>query len=79
MMMQLSAHSATRKAIAGALAALTLAVSGCANSYGVGTASSRSLGQASTVYTGVVTSPYFAEPTSARPPRRIEVGMRVGF
>ena len=36
MMMQLSAHSATRKAIAGALAALTLAVSGCANSYGTG-------------------------------------------
>ena len=32
-----------------------------------------------TGYTGVVTSPYFGEPTSARPARRIEVGMRVGF
>jgi hypothetical protein len=32
-----------------------------------------------TGYTGVITSPYFGQPTSARPPRRIEVGMRVGF
>ena len=56
MLMQLSANSASRKAIAGALAALTLAVSGCASSYGVGNATTRSVGQASTVYTGVVTS-----------------------
>jgi outer membrane lipoprotein SlyB len=48
-MMQLSAHSATRKAIAGAMAALTLALAGCANSYGVGTTSTRAVGQASTV------------------------------
>jgi hypothetical protein len=30
-------------------------------------------------YSGVLTSPYFLEPTSARPPRRIELGVRVGF
>jgi hypothetical protein len=30
-------------------------------------------------YSGVITSPYYGQPTSARPPRRIEVGMRVGF
>jgi len=56
MIMQLSANSASRKALAGALAALTLAVTGCASSGGVGQASTRSMGQASTVYTGVVTS-----------------------
>jgi outer membrane lipoprotein SlyB len=56
MLMQLSANSASRKALAGALAALTLAVSGCASSYGVGNATTRSVGQASTVYSGVVTS-----------------------
>lgn len=30
-------------------------------------------------YSGVVTSPYFGIATSARPPRRIEIGMRVMF
>lgn len=30
-------------------------------------------------YSGVITSPLFGQPTSARAPRRIELGMRVGF
>jgi hypothetical protein len=30
-------------------------------------------------YTGVITSPYFGQPTSARAPRRIEIGMRMMF
>lgn len=56
MLMQLSENLASRGAIAGALAALTLAVTGCASSYGVGSTTPASVGQASTVYTGVVTS-----------------------
>lgn len=74
MMMQLSAQSATRKAIAGALAALTLVVSGCANSYGTGTTSTRSVGQASTVYTGVVTS---AREVTIKPDRSL-IGTATG-
>jgi len=30
-------------------------------------------------YSGVMTSPFFGEPTAAMPARRIDVGMRVGF
>lgn len=44
------------KLAAGALAAFTMALAGCANSYGPGTASPSSVGQASTVYTGYVQS-----------------------
>lgn len=44
------------KMAAGALAALTMALAGCASSYGAGTASPSSVGQASTVYTGYVQS-----------------------
>jgi hypothetical protein len=30
-------------------------------------------------YSGVVTSPFFGQPTAAMPARRIDVGMRIGF
>ena len=30
-------------------------------------------------YSGVMTSPFFLQPTAAMPGRRIDVGMRVGF
>jgi hypothetical protein len=30
-------------------------------------------------YSGVMTSPFFLQPTAAMPARRIDVGMRVGF
>jgi len=30
-------------------------------------------------YSGVMTSPFFAQPTAAMAARRIDVGMRVGF
>ena len=30
-------------------------------------------------YSGVMTSPFFGGPTSAGPPRRLEVGARFGF
>ena len=32
-----------------------------------------------TGYSGVMTSPFFGEPTSALPARRIELGARFGF
>ena len=48
--------AASGKVMAGAFAALTLALAGCANSYGPGTASTASVGQASTVYHGRVMS-----------------------
>ena len=52
----ISSRSVPGKVMAGALAALTLALAGCANNPGVGTTSTQSLGQASTVYQGTVTS-----------------------
>ena len=30
-------------------------------------------------YSGVMTSPFFLQPTAAMPGRRIDIGMRVGF
>ena len=30
-------------------------------------------------YSGVMTSPFFGQPTAAMPARRIDLGMRVGF
>ena len=30
-------------------------------------------------FSGVVTSPFFGQPTSAMPPRRMEIGARLGF
>ena len=30
-------------------------------------------------YSGVMTSPFFLQPTAAMPARRIDLGMRVGF
>jgi len=30
-------------------------------------------------FSGVLTSPFFGQPTSAAPPRRIEIGSRVSF
>ena len=47
---------ASGRLIAGAFTALTLALAGCANSYGPSTASTGAVGQASTVYQGTVTS-----------------------
>lgn len=44
------------KLAAGTFLALSLALAGCANSYGTNSTSTASVGQASTVYTGVVTS-----------------------
>ena len=32
-----------------------------------------------TGYSGVMTSPFFGQPTSAMPGRRLDIGMRVGF
>jgi hypothetical protein len=32
-----------------------------------------------TGYSGVMTSPFFGEPTSAGPARKLELGMRFGF
>ena len=52
----ISSRSVPGKVMAGALAALTLALAGCANNPGVGTTSTQSVGQASTVYQGTVTS-----------------------
>ncbi|MFN7056449.1 glycine zipper 2TM domain-containing protein [Hyphomonas sp.] len=54
--MAMTSRAPAQKMAAGALAALTLMLAGCANSYGPGTASPGAVGQASTVYTGVVTS-----------------------
>ena len=45
-----------RKVAVGAFAALALALTGCASNYGAGTATPGAVGQASTVYTGTVTS-----------------------
>lgn len=52
----ISSRSVPGKVMAGALAALTLTLAGCANSPGVGTTSTQSVGQASSVYQGTVTS-----------------------
>jgi hypothetical protein len=30
-------------------------------------------------YSGVMTSPFFRQPTAAMPSRRIDIGMRIGF
>ena len=30
-------------------------------------------------YSGVITSPFFGRPTAARPGRKIDIGMRIGF
>ena len=30
-------------------------------------------------YSGVVTSPFFGQPTAAMPGRRLDLGMRIGF
>jgi hypothetical protein len=30
-------------------------------------------------FSGVMTSPFFGQPTAAMPGRRIDVGMRIGF
>lgn len=46
----------SRKLVAGAFGALTLALAGCAGGYGAGEVSTAGVGQASTVYTGTVTS-----------------------
>ena len=32
-----------------------------------------------TGYSGVMTSPFFGQPTAAMPARRLDIGMRVGF
>lgn len=44
------------KLAAGAFLALSMALAGCANSHGTNSASTGAVGQAATVYTGVVTS-----------------------
>jgi outer membrane lipoprotein SlyB len=44
----------TRSAMAGALAAVSLAITGCAGSYGAGETTASGVGQTSTVYEGVV-------------------------
>ncbi len=56
MTMAMTHRATTHKMAAGALAALTLMLAGCANSYGPGTSTPGAVGQASTVYTGTVTS-----------------------
>lgn len=62
------------KLAAGTFIALSLAVTGCANSYGTSTTSSASVGQASTVYAGTVTS---VREVTIRPDRSI-IGTATG-
>ncbi len=73
----MSMHAVLRQPVrtfaAGAVAALTLALAGCA-SYGPGTVSPAGVGQASTVYTGVVTS---ARQVTIRPDRSV-IGTATG-
>ena len=51
-----SAFTAPTKLFAGAIAAMTLAVTGCQNTYGANTVSSSTVGYAMTVKPGVVTN-----------------------
>lgn len=53
---QVSAVMASPKILAGAIAAMTLAVTGCQSTYGANTVSSSSVGYAMTVKPGVVTN-----------------------
>jgi outer membrane lipoprotein SlyB len=73
-MIRVSSNTISHKAVAGALAAMTLALAGCANNYGPGTATPRSVGQAATVYTGVVTS---VREVTIRPDRSV-IGTATG-
>ena len=52
----ITAHKAPTKLLAGAFAAMTLAVAGCQSTYGSNTVSSSSVGYAMTVKPGTVTS-----------------------
>jgi outer membrane lipoprotein SlyB len=56
MTLQVSAAKAPTKLLAGAFAALTLAVAGCQSTYGANTVSSSTVGYAMTVKPGVVTN-----------------------
>ena len=69
-----SSRAVPGKVMAGALAALTLALAGCANSPGIGTTSTQSVGQASTVYQGTVTS---VRAVTIKPDRSI-IGVATG-
>lgn len=52
----ISRLASPRQVVAGAFAALTLTLAGCASTYGAGTVSSGSVNQMQTVYYGTVTS-----------------------
>lgn len=64
----------SRKLVAGAFAAMALALGGCANGYGAGDVSPAGVGQASTVYSGTVTS---VREVTIRPDRSI-IGAATG-